>query len=104
MSKSGILIFRLKLNESIFIPKSAKHRLANNNKEDLIVIEVQYGDLLQEEDIINQQKEISLMKNDPDVKSIIEMFPGTKIHTITPITETSDEKNHIKEQQQIKEE
>ena len=48
-------IKNLKSNESIFIHKSAKHRLANNNKEDLIIIEVQYGDLLQEEDIIRYE-------------------------------------------------
>jgi len=60
------------------------------------------GKTLKEEDIIIQQKEIELMKNDTDVKSIFKMFPGTTIHSITPIAETSDEKNYEEEEQQIK--
>ena len=42
----------LNLNEYIFIPHKAKHRLANNSFEDLIIIEIWYGDNLSEEDII----------------------------------------------------
>jgi len=42
----------LKLNESIFIPKQAKHRLENNEDIDLEIIEVQFGDILKEDDII----------------------------------------------------
>ena len=41
----------LKPNKNIFIPSEAKHRLANNYKNDLIVIEVWYGKILDEEDI-----------------------------------------------------
>ena len=41
----------LKENENIFIPKGAIHRLANNNDVDLIVIEMWYGDELNEDDI-----------------------------------------------------
>jgi mannose-1-phosphate guanylyltransferase len=41
----------LETNESIFIPLLAKHRLANNELEDLVVIEVWYGNFLEEEDI-----------------------------------------------------
>ena len=41
----------LEPNKNIFIPSEAKHRLANNNKNDLIVIEVWYGKILDEEDI-----------------------------------------------------
>ena len=62
------------------------------------------GKTLQEEDIINQQKEIALMKNDPDVKLILETFPGTKIHSITSIAETSSEKDVKVEQKQLKRE
>ena len=39
-------------NENIFIPKKSKHRLENNNNEDLIIIEIQYGSDLREDDII----------------------------------------------------
>ena len=39
-------------NENIYIPMKAKHSLANNEEEDLLVIEVWYGDILDENDII----------------------------------------------------
>ncbi|PPR47031.1 MAG: Alginate biosynthesis protein AlgA [Alphaproteobacteria bacterium MarineAlpha5_Bin9] len=42
----------LRENENIFIPKKSKHRLENNNNEDLIIIEIQYGSDLREDDII----------------------------------------------------
>ena len=48
----GNTVKNLELNESIFIPKQQKHRLVNNKKEDLVIIEVQYGSVLQEDDII----------------------------------------------------
>jgi len=38
-------------NENIFIPKKSKHRLANKEKEELIVIEIWFGDVLDEDDI-----------------------------------------------------
>jgi len=53
------------------------------------------GKTLQEEDIINQQKEIEIMKKDPEVKDILNKFSGISIHSITPIIETSDEKDNI---------
>ena len=42
----------LKMNESIYIPKKSKHRLENEGKENLIVIEIQFGKILEENDII----------------------------------------------------
>ena len=53
------------------------------------------GKSLYEEDLINQQKEIEKMKNHPEIKQILEAFPGVSIHSITDITETTDEKNLI---------
>ena len=53
------------------------------------------GKSLYEEDLINQQKEIEKMKNHPEIKQILETFPGVSIHSITDITETTDEKNLI---------
>ena len=53
------------------------------------------GKSLYEEDIINQQKEIEKMNNHPEIKQILENFPGVSIHSITNITETTDEKNLI---------
>lgn len=41
----------LEANQYIYIPLLAKHQLANNYKKDLIVIEVWYGDILDENDI-----------------------------------------------------
>lgn len=48
-------IFTMNENENIFIPKNSKHRLGNNSNEDLIIIEVWYGDKLEEEDIIRYE-------------------------------------------------
>tara|TARA_B100000989_G_scaffold160529_1_gene119858 strand:- start:171 stop:515 length:345 start_codon:yes stop_codon:yes gene_type:complete len=44
-------IIVLKENESIFIPKGAKHRMANHQNEDLVIIEMWYGEKLDENDI-----------------------------------------------------
>ena len=53
------------------------------------------GKTLYEEDLINQQKEIEKMKSHHEIKKILELFPGVSIHSITDITETTDEKNLI---------
>ena len=41
----------LKENENIFIPKGAIHRMANKKDHDLVIIEMWYGDTLDENDI-----------------------------------------------------
>ena len=38
-------------NENIFIPKGAVHRIANTGSKDLIIIEMWYGEILDENDI-----------------------------------------------------
>ena len=43
-------IYILKENENIFIPKGTIHRISNN-KNDLIIIEMWYGEKLDENDI-----------------------------------------------------
>ena len=43
--------YNLNQNGHIFIPKGAKHRLANRGSQKLIVIEMWFGDNLDEEDI-----------------------------------------------------
>ncbi len=48
------------------------------------------GKSLNEEDIINQQKEIELMKNNSKVKKILKEFPDSKIHSITQLIDTTD--------------
>lgn len=42
----------VRTNESVYIPMGKKHRLANEGKIDLILIEVQVGDYLKEDDIV----------------------------------------------------
>ena len=44
-------ISNLESNQSIYIPLNAKHCLANNFDENLMIIEVWYGEILDEEDI-----------------------------------------------------
>ena len=48
------------------------------------------GKSLHDEDIINQQKEIEIMKNHPEVKKILNEFPESKIHAITELGEIND--------------
>ena len=45
-------IFHLNKNEGIYVPLGAKHRLSNPEKEPLVLIEVQIGSYLGEDDII----------------------------------------------------
>ena len=47
----GEKIYNLKENDNIFIPRGSKHRLANLGSENLIVIEMWFGDKLDENDI-----------------------------------------------------
>ena len=61
------------------------------------------GSSLSEEDIINQQNEIKIMKNHPEVKKILEVLPGLSIHSITDITDTVDETTVEIEAEQQKE-
>ena len=44
-------ITTLETNQSTYIPSKTKHRLANNHDKNLIIIEVWYGAILNEEDI-----------------------------------------------------
>lgn len=44
--------YRLSPNESTFVPAGNKHRLANPGKEDLVIIEVQAGSYVGEDDIV----------------------------------------------------
>ena len=41
----------LKENDKIFIPPKSKHRLINNSSDKLVVIEIWYGGILDENDI-----------------------------------------------------
>ncbi|MDR1425382.1 MAG: phosphomannose isomerase type II C-terminal cupin domain [Rickettsiales bacterium] len=45
----------MKYNDYVCIPAGTKHRAANETKEDLVLIEVQTGDLLSENDIVRYE-------------------------------------------------
>ena len=49
------------------------------------------GQTLYEKDLIKQQKEIEIMKNEPEVRTILSKFPGVNVHSITDIFQTTDE-------------
>ena len=44
--------FKIKKNDAIYISKNKKHRIENRSKTPLIFIEIQTGDILDENDII----------------------------------------------------
>ena len=48
----GKKVFNLLKNQSVFIDKEIVHRIENTTKQDLVIIEVQTGDYLEEDDII----------------------------------------------------
>jgi len=53
------------------------------------------GKSLYEEDILNQQKEIELMKNHHGIKKILNEFSNSKIHSITELTEVNKNNEEI---------
>ena len=61
------------------------------------------GKTLYEEDLLEQQKEIEKLKNDPEIKSILDLYPGVKIHTVTNINETNFENELISKDNKTKE-
>ena len=61
------------------------------------------GQTLYEEDIIQQQEEIKIMTNEPEIKKILNTFPGVEIHSITEINETTEDDNKLSENKTVKE-
>ena len=61
------------------------------------------GKTLYEEDIIHQQEEIKIMQNDNEIKEILNKYSDAKIHSITNINETSDEKTVNEKNKKYKE-
>jgi dTDP-4-dehydrorhamnose reductase len=48
------------LNTHVFVPRGAKHRMQNtSDTDDLVFVEVQVGNILQEEDIIRYEDDYS---------------------------------------------
>jgi len=50
--QKGDDVVLLKKDQTLVIPKETKHRLANKTDLPLRIIEIQYGDILDEEDIV----------------------------------------------------
>jgi mannose-1-phosphate guanylyltransferase len=44
--------FSVQANESTFVPAGNRHRLVNPGREPLVIIEVQTGDYVEEDDIV----------------------------------------------------
>ena len=61
------------------------------------------GKTLYEEDLIEQQKEIEKMKEDPEIKDILDSFPSAKIHSITNINNLQEDQKLINEIKKIEE-
>ena len=61
------------------------------------------GQTLYEEDLVEQQAEIKKIKNDPEVREILDMFPGINVHSIINIKETTQEKNLLNKVKKTKE-
>ena len=51
-------------NESIYIPKNAKHRIENPNEGIVVIIEVQVGDYIEEDDIIRYEDQYNRTSED----------------------------------------
>jgi len=51
----GGAVLHRKANDYVFIPVETKHRIENKGTEELIFVEVQYGDYLEEDDIVRFQ-------------------------------------------------
>lgn len=49
--------FCIHQNETLFIPKQYKHRIGNEQETPLVFIEIQNGDILDENDIVRYQDE-----------------------------------------------
>ena len=52
-------IFNLKISQSIDIPLGSIHRLSNKTNTDLVLIEIQFGEYLGEDDIIRYEDDFN---------------------------------------------
>jgi mannose-1-phosphate guanylyltransferase / mannose-6-phosphate isomerase len=59
---NGERVFIVHTNESTFIPRETKHRLENKGTEPLVMIEVQCGDYLGEDDIVRYDDQYGRVK------------------------------------------
>jgi mannose-1-phosphate guanylyltransferase / mannose-6-phosphate isomerase len=59
---NGDRVYTLRTNESTFIPPETQHRLENKGSEPLVIIEVQCGDYLGEDDIVRYDDQYGRVK------------------------------------------
>ena len=52
-------IFNLKISQSIDIPLGSIHRLSNKTNTELVLIEIQFGEYLDEDDIIRYEDDFN---------------------------------------------
>lgn len=57
-------------NESCYIPKGYVHRLGNTEKEPLVIVEVQLGDYMGEDDIVRYEDDYSRTTEIPDESKV----------------------------------
>ena len=62
---NGEATLTLQSNESTYIPAGNKHRLANPGKESLVIIEVQVGDYVGEDDIVRFEDRYGRVERTP---------------------------------------
>jgi mannose-6-phosphate isomerase-like protein (cupin superfamily) len=48
-------VYTLTTNNNIFIPKKSKHRLSNTGQKNLVVIEIWFGEITDEDDIVRYE-------------------------------------------------
>ena len=61
------------------------------------------GQTLYEEDLFEQQQQIEKMKENYEIKSILNMFPGSKIHSITNLNQTTEDDIALNDRKKNKE-
>ena len=64
--------FKLKTNESTFIKKGQVHRIENHTKKNLILIEVQTGNYLEEDDIFRYEYYLAFITDTKPSEEVIE--------------------------------
>jgi len=75
----GETVSILNVNESTFIPMGANHRLENPGVIPLVIIEVQNGEYLGEDDIIRFQDDYHRLDSDAEADPLSELDEAQKV-------------------------
>ncbi len=51
----GSKVYKLKTGDDIYIQKGQKHRISNKGKKPVTIVEVQFGEIISEDDIIRYE-------------------------------------------------